>query len=180
MPTATLSFVDRFARLQDYEAWSGGLVVNSVQTAERTLLSQASRIGIPAADIYDKYARAVSTFGHIQWARRLWLSRISRCDPPPDVMPSKEWPISRLGEESRTLDGLWTKYLAGLKDSDLGRKVEYRTTEGKDQSGTLIDILTHVFNHSAYHRGQIAMLVRQCGGDPAATDFIFFCRETGS
>lgn len=39
------------------------------------------------------------------------------------------------------------------------------------------DILTQLFGHSWYHRGQIALLVRACGGQPAETDFVFWTRE---
>ncbi len=39
------------------------------------------------------------------------------------------------------------------------------------------DILTQLFGHSWYHRGQIAARVRELGGEPAATDFVFFTRE---
>jgi uncharacterized damage-inducible protein DinB len=31
--------------------------------------------------------------------------------------------------------------------------------------------------HGSYHRGQIALLMRQGGGAPAATDYIAFVRD---
>ena len=34
-----------------------------------------------------------------------------------------------------------------------------------------------LFGHSWFHRGQIAMLVRAAGGEPAVTDLIYGCRE---
>jgi uncharacterized damage-inducible protein DinB len=40
----------------------------------------------------------------------------------------------------------------------------------------LADILAQLFGHSWYHRGQIAMLVRAAGGEPAVTDRIDWCR----
>ena len=42
---------------------------------------------------------------------------------------------------------------------------------------TLLAILTQLYGHSLYHRGQIAMLVKQAGGQPAMTDFVYWCRE---
>jgi uncharacterized damage-inducible protein DinB len=36
--------------------------------------------------------------------------------------------------------------------------------------------LLHVFLHSAYHRGQVSLMVRRSGGVPAPTDFIAFVR----
>ena len=39
------------------------------------------------------------------------------------------------------------------------------------------DILAQLFGHSWYHRGQIALLVRAAGGEPAVTDLIYWSRE---
>jgi len=39
------------------------------------------------------------------------------------------------------------------------------------------DILAQLFGHSWYHRGQIALLVRSIGAEPAATDFVYWTRE---
>jgi uncharacterized damage-inducible protein DinB len=39
------------------------------------------------------------------------------------------------------------------------------------------DILAQLFGHSWYHRGQIAMLVRTAGDEPAVTDLIYWCRK---
>jgi uncharacterized damage-inducible protein DinB len=36
--------------------------------------------------------------------------------------------------------------------------------------------LMHVALHGAYHRGQIAQVIRQGGGEPVNTDFITFQR----
>ena len=66
-----------------------------------------------------------------------------------------------------------------LTDSDLGRVFTYRTTEGEPFQSLIADMLTQLYGHSLYHRGQIAMLVRIVGGQPAMTDFIFWSREPG-
>ena len=45
----------------------------------------------------------------------------------------------------------------------------------KFQSG-LDDIMLHVLNHASYHRGQVALLQRADGQEPAYTDYIQFVR----
>jgi uncharacterized damage-inducible protein DinB len=37
-------------------------------------------------------------------------------------------------------------------------------------------MLTQVFGHAWYHRGQIASLVAELGGKAVDTDFIFWCK----
>ena len=39
-----------------------------------------------------------------------------------------------------------------------------------------IDMFTQLVMHGSYHRGQIALLLRQSGAEPAATDYITFVR----
>jgi len=38
--------------------------------------------------------------------------------------------------------------------------------------------MQHLANHSTYHRGQIALMMRQLGAKPMATDFHVFLVES--
>lgn len=67
-------------------------------------------------------------------------------------------------------------YLVDLDDERLEREVVYSNQTGKSFRDPPRDILTHLAMHSHYHRGQIALLVRQAGEAPAVTDFVAFCR----
>ena len=42
---------------------------------------------------------------------------------------------------------------------------------------TLMHLMQHVVNHSTYHRGQVALTMRQLGAEPLATDFHVFLVE---
>ena len=54
---------------------------------------------------------------------------------------------------------------------------EYRSNEGERFRNRIEDLLTQLFGHSGYHRGQIASIVRRLGGEPAVTDYVFWSRE---
>jgi uncharacterized damage-inducible protein DinB len=56
-------------------------------------------------------------------------------------------------------------------------EIEYQSLDSGRFRNRVEEVLTQLFGHSWYHRGQIAMLVRAAGGEPAVTDFIFWCRE---
>ena len=43
---------------------------------------------------------------------------------------------------------------------------------------SLAHFMQHLANHSTYHRGQIAVMMRQLGAQPVATDFHMFLAET--
>lgn len=155
----------RFRRWFEYE-----------QDAHRKVLD--SLHSVPAARRAEpSYQKAIDLLAHIVEARRLWLFRLGAArDAPPQLFPQK----AVLEEVVPRLDAMhaaWTHYLEMLDVGQLGRRFEYQSTEGPRYRNVVEDILVQLFGHSLYHRGQIALLVRACGGQPAETDFVFWTRE---
>lgn len=63
-----------------------------------------------------------------------------------------------------------------LDPTRLATRISYRNSAGASFTSTLEEILLHVALHGSYHRGQIAMILRNAGETPAPTDFIAFAR----
>jgi uncharacterized damage-inducible protein DinB len=76
---------------------------------------------------------------------------------------------------AKALASLWLEYLANT--ADLDKAISYQNSKGEAWSSAVIDVLTHVLMHSAYHRGQIASHMRESGRTPAYTDFIHGIRQ---
>jgi len=165
-----MSTSHHFTRLFDYEASCTDLVLASLRHSRRAV----EELGL--ASLAAPYERAVAIFCHIQAARRLWLHRVApdRTDfPDGGLFPI--WPFEQAEREARALDELWKAYLATAPD--VARPIRYTSTERAAYESTLADILTHVVNHSTYHRGQIASLVAATGVKPAVSDFIVIARR---
>jgi uncharacterized damage-inducible protein DinB len=47
----------------------------------------------------------------------------------------------------------------------------------EDDQEIQIDVMQHLANHSTYHRGQVALMMRQLQAEPLATDFHVFLVE---
>ncbi|MBV8550336.1 MAG: DinB family protein [Acidobacteriaceae bacterium] len=47
----------------------------------------------------------------------------------------------------------------------------------RDGHVSLAHLMQHLANHSTYHRGQVALMMRQLGSEPVATDFHVFLAE---
>ena len=45
---------------------------------------------------------------------------------------------------------------------------------------SLAHLMQHLANHSTYHRGQVALMMRQLAAEPLATDFAMFLMEGGA
>jgi uncharacterized damage-inducible protein DinB len=123
------------------------------------------------------YQKAVDLFAHIVAARRLWLFRFGiAAEPVTDIFP-QQVEVESLTSRADAMQTIWASYLEKLDDAELARVFEYQALDGKRFRNTIEDILTQLFGHSWYHRGQIAQLVRSMGAEPAVTDFVYWCRE---
>ena len=118
---------------------------------------------------------ALRLFVHVLGAERVWYARIQG-----DTQVKPPWPGHSLAdlpsELARNVTDL-QDVLNGLGETDFDREVRYQTTSGVEHANRLVDILTHVMLHGAYHRGQIAWVLRQGAGEPVSTDYIKMIRE---
>lgn len=159
------TLVDQYRRWFDYEKDAHRKVLASLETVPEEGRASAS------------YQKALDLMGHLLAARRVWLHRVE----PSHERPAAVFPAGVAAEgllpDFEAMERDWETVLARLTDPDLDRTFTYRTSEGDEYTSTLVDILTQLYGHSHYHRGQIASLVRACGGRPAVTDFIFWTRQ---
>lgn len=122
----------------------------------------------------DRLARC---FGHVCQAREVWLARIEgRPWDGGEIFPPAEG-VERLRERHEQASARWDRYADGLTAEELGRELEYQSTEGKGFASTVEDVLLHTFGHSLYHRGQLAHWLGQLGAAVPATDYIFWTRQ---
>lgn len=112
---------------------------------------------------------------HILSAERLWLERILGQRQSQAVWP--DLPLEKCDVEISALARQWNDFLATQTADSIAQTIHYKNSKGEPWSSTAHDIITHVLLHSAYHRGQIAMLVRAAGETPAYTDFIHAVRN---
>jgi len=118
--------------------------------------------------------RGLVLYNHVLGAEAVWLSRL--LGQPQTVAV---WPTLTLDEaatlaatNARGLD----EFLSSLAPGDLAREIDYRNSAGQAFRNTIEDILLHVALHGSYHRGQVALVIRTGGGEPAPTDYIAFIR----
>jgi uncharacterized damage-inducible protein DinB len=156
--------MERYGRWYVYERDAHEMVVQSLERVPE------ERRGTP------EFRKAVSLFAHIAAARRLWLSRLGEpVETPAAFFP--EIPLVDAVAAHRAVEPSWSAYLDRLREEDLGRVFSYRALDGRPYRNRVEDILTQLFGHSWYHRGQIAQLLRGLGAEPAVTDFVYWCRE---
>ena len=117
---------------------------------------------------------ALQLMGHILGAEHVWLARLNQRPPTVAVWPDLS--IEACAEVAAATHREFEALLATLDDDNLSREEPYTNSAGRQFRSTVMDILMHVALHGAYHRGQVAQLLRQSGGTPVPTDYIAFVR----
>ena len=119
-------------------------------------------------------ARAMEIFAHLLGSEEAWFSRIVDREPSVAIWPTLT------PEECAALAEKNAERLRDLLDEagteGLERKVAYTNSAGDAFTSSVAEILSHVCLHGAYHRGQVALLLRSAGLEPVPTGFIGYAR----
>ena len=144
-----------FLKLYQYNAWCNKRVLNALTSQE----------------VHDE--KLLSLVGHIVAAQYLWLYRIKGLPPA----PVKLWGEYTLTQLIDMADEIGKEWLGFIEQTDnFNRELTYTNYTGDPYINNVEMIMIHLVNHSSYHRGQIAMLLRQKGFEPVNTDFITYDR----
>ena len=124
-----------------------------------------------------EFQKAVDLFAHIIGARILWLYRFGFLSEKPKNLFPTNVKVEELSTMADKMYSLWDDYFSKLDEKEFNRAFEYKSTKDLWYTNKIEEIITQLFGHSWYHRGQIAMLVRMTGGTPAETDYVYWKRK---
>ncbi|MFN8006876.1 MAG: DinB family protein [Terriglobia bacterium] len=117
------------------------------------------------------------TLAHLAGAEQIWLERwqgkAGSKFPPEEEFDSIQRSTSRLAEIDRNL----VEFMRQFPELNLEKVATYTATDGKSHSNVYRHMFSHMINHSSYHRGQLAALLRQAGAVPNSTDLIRYYRQ---
>ena len=110
---------------------------------------------------------------HLVNSQAVWLARIRGESPAVGIWDEHDLATCR-AMNTETLQGF--EELLGRPVQDI---VAYKNSMGMAFENTVLDIWLQMTTHGSYHRGQIAMQLRQQGLEPVNTDYIVFLRTGG-
>lgn len=147
---------DHLRKLIDHLKWADKATVDALRAT-------------PGTD-----TRALTVYAHVLGAEAVWLARLAGRKPDVAV-----WPTLTIDEAEQLAArnaGDFDELVSQLATDDADRAIDYRNSAGREFRDTIEDILLHVALHGSYHRGQVSLIVRGGGGEPAPTDYIAFAR----
>jgi uncharacterized damage-inducible protein DinB len=131
--------------------------------ANKLVLSQIKSLQLESAELL---------LSHVINAQLIWLSRIlPELDLKIDYQ--KVWTLDEIPE---ILEENTSEFKKIIESDSMERMVQFSNSKGEQFSLGLEHILFHVIIHGQHHRAQIAKIIRESGGIPKPTDYIFYIR----
>jgi uncharacterized damage-inducible protein DinB len=122
----------------------------------------------------DRFKRAVILAAHLAACRENWLDRmVSDGDGQTDWWP-KEVLLESLSERFAAIERRWTDYLEGLTDDGLDVDFDFPVSDSSGYRWNIEGQIMQLVGHAFYHRGQIALLVDELGGETVDTDYLYW------
>ncbi|HEX4784273.1 MAG TPA: DinB family protein [Candidatus Sulfotelmatobacter sp.] len=161
-----MNLADYLRRQFAYDEWANREVLNAIRAA-----------GAKEAGGTDFAAnkRSLQLMSHILAAELVWLERLKQQPQSLPVWPEPD--LAQCEAQAAKLGGQWMEFLDLITAGDVSQSISYKNSKGEPWTSIIVDVLTHVVLHSAYHRGQIASHMRASGQTPAYTDFIHSVRQ---
>lgn len=115
--------------------------------------------------------RAIEIFSHLIAAQRIWIDRV--LGNQTDV---KVWEVFEVEIMLELLEFNYSELEKIIEKQDLKQLISYENSKGEAFTNIISEVLSHLLLHSAYHRGQIVLLLKPHSESLPTTDYIFYLR----
>jgi len=114
--------------------------------------------------------KSKSFLNHILNAHQIWNARILNDDQFEVWQINADDSLIKINSENIINS---SKILDERESNEI---ITYQNSKGNKFTNSIQEIFFHFINHSTYHRGQIALLMKEAGLEPFNTDYIFYKR----
>lgn len=119
-----------------------------------------------------RFQQAVTIAGHLAACRENWLDNMQGEGAKQVHWFDEACVFIELRPRFAAIEAQWTAYLATLDDAKLVQDFEFPIEDNSLYSLRTEIQVVQLFAHAPYHRGQIALLVDQLGGETVDTDYV--------
>jgi uncharacterized damage-inducible protein DinB len=161
--------------LYEYDRWANNRVLQAASTLNAEQFTR---------DLGGSFHSVRDTLLHIIGGEWGWLTYWKEVSPGPAFLKNL-WDRHdalfhpQAFPDFASVEAKWAEvekeqleFVNGLTDEALKKMLPIRTSQL-----SLAHLMHHLANHSTYHRGQVALMLRQLGAKPLATDFHLFLLE---
>lgn len=159
-----MPLIDRYRALYEYEKDCNQKMLSMLESVPKARRSGPS------------FQQAVTLADHLAARREFWLDCMGKGSSELTGWNEK-CNLSMLAPRFAAVEPRWTDYLARLDDSRLAQDFEFTEANGETFRLLIGVQIEQLAGHAAYHRGQIALLVNELGGEVVLTDYEDWWRD---
>ncbi len=144
----------------EFEQWSNSLILQSLKALK------------------EKEDRALLLFSHLLSSHCMWLSRINKTDFTCTLFEERTLEACEILMQ-QNFNG-WQSYLTNKTDKDLEKEIEFMSAweiNPSKRKMSIEDAITHLINHSSYHRGQIVASIKDKVDELPLSTYIMYASE---
>ena len=166
---------DDIQLLYEYDRWANNKVLHAVSALNAEQFTH---------DLAGSFRSVRDTLVHIVGGEWIWLAYWNEPSPSaafitdlrkrrdalfnPDAFSNVAAVQSKWAEVEKEQ----AEFVDRVTNESLKKMLPFRTSQL-----SLAHLMQHLANHSTYHRGQVALMMRQLNAEPLATDFHMFLME---
>ena len=167
---------DDIQLLYEYDRWANDSVLQAVSTLSPEEFTR---------DLGGSLRSVRDTLVHIIGCEWAWLACWQEPSPSSSFVTDSVWTrrdalfnphafpdLAAVQLKWEEVEREQVEFVNRVTNESLGRMLPVRTTQI-----SLAHLMQHLANHSTYHRGQVALMMRQLAAKPLATDFAMFLME---
>lgn len=156
--------------LTRYNAWANKLIFDAVA---------ALPPGEATKERQSLFKNMVHTLNHNYVIDLIWQAHLEGRDHGFEARNTKTYPpLDELWRAQQIVDDWYIAWSDALTDAALGEAVNFTLIGGNPGVMTRGEILLHVVNHTAYHRGFVGDMFFQVPARAPTTDLPVYLRET--
>jgi uncharacterized damage-inducible protein DinB len=168
---------DDIQLLYEFDRWANSRVLQAASTLSAEAFTH---------DLGGSFRSVRDTLVHIVCSERTWLTCWKEPAPSSKFI-TEMWARHEVVFDPKgfpdfaAVQSTWAEvereqieFVNRATDESLRRMIPVRETRI-----SLGHLMQHLANHSSYHRGQVALMMRQLAAEPLATDFAMFLMEGG-
>lgn len=154
-----------FLDLNAYNVWANGRILAAAESLSDDAWSR---------DLGGSFPTLAATLAHIVSSEQVWTQRFMGTTPTTRPAWIEHASPSVVRRELADVERTRSAWLDTLTDDELHRLRPFTLLNGMTSVQTLRDTFLHAVNHSTYHRGQAAAMIRMLGGTAPATDYFVY------
>ncbi|HTF21317.1 MAG TPA: DinB family protein [Chryseolinea sp.] len=152
----------------EFNAWANGMMIETLKPLSDELFYRGNQGSFPSI---------AKTTLHIWGSQHIWYRRMQgeslKQAPMVAEPPSKVDILEGLMNSSKD----FVMFINSVSPALLSGRYHYTNLRGESCDDTYEETLYHIVNHGTYHRGQLILMLRECGvSSLPGTDLIHYLR----